>query len=63
MMLLMSPHWPFSIQWMEMKVGIAGTAQGRMNTSISVFVPPSRAHEEARQQQCEEQLHVHADRE
>ena len=29
----MNPHSPFSIQWIEMNVGIAGTAQGRMKTS------------------------------
>ena len=26
--LLIKPHWPFSIQWIERKVGSAGTAQG-----------------------------------
>ena len=28
--LLINPQSPFSIQWMAMKVGIAGTAQGKM---------------------------------
>ena len=36
--LLSRPHSPFSIQWMEMKVGNAGTAQGRTNTINSAFV-------------------------
>src|SRR5437764_7218061 len=36
--LLTKPHSPFSIQWIEMKVGSAGTAQGSTNTSKSAFV-------------------------
>ena len=37
-MLLSRPHSPFSIQWIEMKVGNAGTAQGRTKTINSAFV-------------------------
>src|SRR3984893_16151811 len=36
--LLTSPHSPFSIQWIEMKVGKAGIAQGSTKISSSVFV-------------------------
>src|SRR5205807_4566407 len=36
--LLTSPHSPLSIQWIEMKVGSAGTAQGSTKISSSVFV-------------------------
>src|ERR1051326_1886047 len=36
--LLTRPHSPFSIQWIEIKVGSAGTAQGRTKTSKSAFV-------------------------
>src|SRR5919201_6366777 len=36
--LLTSPHSPFSIQWIEIKVGNAGTAQGRTKISSSTFV-------------------------
>ena len=33
--LLISPHSPFSIQWIEMKLGSAGTAHGRTKSSSS----------------------------
>src|SRR5437763_16715603 len=36
--LLTRPHSPLSIQWIEMKVGNAGTAQGSTKISNSVFV-------------------------
>ena len=36
--LLIRPHSPFSIQWIEMKVGRAGIAQGNTKTSKSAFV-------------------------
>src|SRR5258708_2675531 len=36
--LLSRPHSPFSIQWIEMNVGSAGTAQGRTKISSSNFV-------------------------
>src|SRR5438067_8669700 len=36
--LFTSPHSPFSIQWIEMKVGRAGTAHGSTKTSNSAFV-------------------------
>ena len=32
-----SPHWPSSIQWIEMKVGNAGTAQGKTKTISNAF--------------------------
>jgi len=35
---LTKPHSPFSIQWIEMNVGNAGTAQGRTKISKSAFV-------------------------
>src|ERR1700736_4900019 len=35
--LLTSPHSPFSIQWIGMNVGSAGTAQGRMKIIRRAF--------------------------
>src|SRR5215470_350392 len=41
--LLTNPHSPFSIQWMEMKVGNAGTAQGSTKIiSNALFHQPGR---------------------
>src|SRR5437762_7482548 len=36
--LFTKPHSPFSIQWIEIKVGNAGTAQGSTKISSSAFV-------------------------
>src|SRR6202045_2446352 len=36
--LLTSPHSPFSIQWIEIKVGSAGTAQGSTKINSRAFV-------------------------
>ena len=40
--LLNRPHWPFSIQWIEMKEGSAGIAQGSTKISSRPFTHQPR---------------------
>src|ERR1043166_8038766 len=41
-MLLIRPHWPLSIQWIEMNEGSAGTAHGSTKISNSHFTHQAR---------------------